>query len=396
MMTDKTNTPNTPLEKREPETFPATSERQVGCSELHLHERTELVPRMAEGAYEAFRRDIEARGLQVPLEITKDGVVLDGRERLRAVRELGLDSVPVRVVAPSDEVGYMLLAAIERRQLSASQRAALVVELDRYRQERDEGKRRRLQNLRQNAEVAKLPPRGKTRDLAASRAGVSPRIVQSAATVREHDPDLFARVKAGKLAVDTAERRIRRRLRDEALPAPPPLPGGPFELIYADPPWRLGAPDGQNAPENHYVTMPLEEIKALPVPAAEDSVLLLWAVASKLPEALEVMRAWGFEYKTCLVWIKDWIGLGTWVRHRHELLLLGRRGNYAPPDPEDRPDSVIEAPRGAHSEKPTCVYELIERAYPLASKLELFARGVPRSGWSAWGNEVELPEGETG
>ena len=389
MMTDKTNTPNTPLGNREPETFPATSERQVGCSELRLHEQTELVPRMAEGAYEAFRRDIKARGLQVPLEITGDGVVLDGRERLRAVRELGLDSVPVRVVAPSDEVGYMLLAAIERRQLSASQRAALVVELDRYRQERDEGKQRQLQNLRQNAEVAKLPPRGKTRDLAASRAGISPRIVQSAATVREHDPDLFARVKAGKLAVDAAERRIRRRLRDEALPAPPPLPGVPFEVVLADPAWQLGSPDGQNAPENHYKTMPLEEIKALPVPAADDAVLFLWAVASKLPQALEVMRAWGFEYKTCLVWIKDWIGLGTWVRHRHELLLLGRRGGYPPPEPEDRPDSVIEAPRGAHSEKPTYAYELIERAYPRASKLELFARGVPRNGWTAWGNEVE-------
>jgi N6-adenosine-specific RNA methylase IME4 len=135
--------------------------------------------------------------------------------------------------------------------------------------------------------------------------------------------------------------------------------------------------------------MTLEEIKALPVPAVDDAVLFLWAVASKLPEALEVMKAWDFEYKTCLTWVKDWIGLGTWVRHRHELLLLGRRGNYPPPEPEDRPDSVIEAPRGRHSEKPACVYELIERAYPHASKLELFARGVPRNGWSAWGNEVE-------
>jgi N6-adenosine-specific RNA methylase IME4 len=70
-------------------------------------------------------------------------------------------------------------------------------------------------------------------------------------------------------------------------------------------------------------------------------------------------------------------------------LLIGRRGNYPPPDPEDRPNSVIEAPRGAHSEKPALVYELIERAYPLASKLELFARGVTRSGWTFWGNEVE-------
>jgi N6-adenosine-specific RNA methylase IME4 len=351
---------------------------------------------MAEGAYEAFQNDIKARGLQVPLEITGGGVVLDGRERLRAARELNLDSVPVRVVAPADELEYMLLAAIERRQLSISQRAALVVELDQYRQEQDEARQRRLANLRQNTEVANLPPRGKTRDLAASRAGVSPRTVQSAATVREHDPDLFAKVKAGGLALGAAERRVRRRLRDETLLAPPPLPSGPFDLIYADPPWQLGSPDGQNAPENHYPTMTLEEIKTLPVPTADDAVLFLWAVASKLPEALQVMKAWDFEYKTCFVWVKDWIGLGTWVRHRHELLLLGRRGNYPPPEPEDRPDSVIEAPRGRHSEKPTCVCELIERAYPLASKLELFARGTPRPGWATWGNEANLPDDEAG
>ena len=134
--------------------------------------------------------------------------------------------------------------------------------------------------------------------------------------------------------------------------------------------------------------MPLEEIKALEVPSADDAVLFLWAVSSKLPEALEVMAAWGFEYKSFLVWVKNWIGPGTWARHRHEPLLIGRRGNYPPPEPEDRPNRSSRR-AGAHSEKPACVYELIERAYPLASKLELFARGVPRTGWTFWGNEVE-------
>ncbi len=375
---------------------PAGATELRSTSELRGHPRAGLVPEIGAEGYRMLRADIERRGLLVPLEITAEDVVLDGHVRLRAVRELGLDPVPVRIVAPADEVEYLLLAALQHRHLSPSQRAALAVELDQYRQEQDEARQRRLQNLRQNTEVANLPPRGKTRDLAASRAGVSPRTVQSAATVRKHDPDLFAKVKAGDLAVDAAERRVRRRLRDETLPAPPPLPSGPFDLIYADPPWQLGSPDGQNAPENHYPTMSLEKIKAMPVPVADDAVLFLWAVASKLPEALQVMNAWGFQYKTCLAWVKDWIGLGTWVRHRHELLLFGRRGNYPPPEPEDRPDSVIEAPRGRHSEKPTCVYELIERAYPLASKLELFARGTPRTGWKIWGNEAELPDVEAG
>jgi N6-adenosine-specific RNA methylase IME4 len=105
------------------------------------------------------------------------------------------------------------------------------------------------------------------------------------------------------------------------------------------------------------------------------------------PDAFQVIDSWGFTFRTHCVWIKPSIGPGQWVRNRHELLLIANRGSFAPPEPEDRIDSVIEAPRGRHSEKPECLYELIERMYPHASKLELFARRR-RPGWAAWGNEV--------
>jgi hypothetical protein len=115
-------------------------------------------------------------------------------------------------------------------------------------------------------------------------------------------------------------------------------------------------------------------------PTADNAVLFLWAVNSLLPEALQVMDAWGFEYLTNLAWIKQSIGLGRWIRNQHELLLLGRRGNYPAPDPHTLCSSVIEADRRRHSQKPDQVYELIERMYPHASKVELFARGTPRPG----------------
>jgi N6-adenosine-specific RNA methylase IME4 len=342
---------------------------------------------MPEAEYEAFRADVEAHGILVPLEITAAGVVLDGRQRLRAARELGQETVPVRVVAAEDELDYMLRAAIFRRQLSPSQRAALVVELVQYRELREQGRKRQRANLRQSSEEATLPPRGKTRDLAAGWAGISARVVQDAATVQAHDPELFQQVKKGRLGAGLAARRVRRALRDERLATAPPLPEGPFELIYADPPWQLGNPDGPNAPENHYPTMPLEEIKGLVVPAAEEAVLFFWAVSSLLPEALAVLEAWGFACKSTLCWVKPSIGPGVWLRNRHELLLVGQRGGYPPPEPEERCDSVLEAPRGRHSQKPELVYVLIERMYPQANKLELFAR-VSRPGWVAWGNEV--------
>ena len=134
--------------------------------------------------------------------------------------------------------------------------------------------------------------------------------------------------------------------------------------------------------------MELDEIKALNVPVADDSILFLWAPAIKLEEALDVMRAWGFTYRTMMVWVKETIGLGMYVRTKHELLLIGKKGNIPLPAPEDRPPSVISAPnQPEHSQKPDVFYEIIERMYPNASKIELFAR-KKREGWVAWGNEV--------
>jgi len=135
--------------------------------------------------------------------------------------------------------------------------------------------------------------------------------------------------------------------------------------------------------------MALGKIKAQKVPAAEDAVLFLWALGCQLPQALEVIDAWGFRYVAQAVWTKDSIGLGSWVRYRHEPLLIAVRGDMRAPDPEHRFDSVIEAPRREHSRKPDEVYERIERAYPNCSKLELFARGKARPGWTAWGNQAE-------
>lgn len=366
----------------------AEARRLVDPASLSIHPQAKQVPGMEAAAFRCFCADIEQRGIQLPLELTAQALVLDGRERLRAALLLRLEQVPTRIVEPEDELEYMLLAALERRQLSASQRAALSVELDQYRQLRASAEERQRANLRQNrVEGATLPPRGKSRDQAAARTAVSGRTIQDALTVQTNDPELFEQVRQGRLPVHRAARRIRRRLRDQNLPAAPALPEGPFGLVYADPPWQLGDPDSATAPDKHYPTMPLSEIKELQVPAAKDAILFLWAVNCLLPQALQVMSAWGFECRTNLVWVKPSIGLGRWARNRHELLLVGVRGSFPSPEPEDCPDSVIEAARGRHSEKPLAFYELIERMYPLQSKLELFARSS-RPGWTAWGNEA--------
>ena len=170
----------------------------------------------------------------------------------------------------------------------------------------------------------------------------------------------------------------------------PPLPAGTFSVLYADPPWQyeFGA-SSDRAVERHYPTLTIEQIRALPVPtiAAPDAILFLWATSPKLAESLAVMEAWGFSYRSSMVWVKGGLGMGYYARINHEFLLIGRKGAHPAPQEGLRPGSVITQPKGRHSEKPIRFYELIEQMYPEAQKVELFAR-QQRDGWTAWGNEI--------
>jgi N6-adenosine-specific RNA methylase IME4 len=201
------------------------------------------------------------------------------------------------------------------------------------------------------------------------------------------------------LRADAKEARHAERMAKlvEVSRANAPLPSDRrYPVIYADPPWKFRVHEGADnewAAEQHYPTMELEDICALPVAdtvATPDAVLFLWTPASNLLEALRVVDAWGFEYVTCAVWVKasGVLGFGHWVRTDHELLLVARRGSIPCPLPADRPSSVIQAPRREHSRKPDEAYEVIERMYPDLPRIELFARNA-RAGWAAWGNQTE-------
>jgi N6-adenosine-specific RNA methylase IME4 len=174
------------------------------------------------------------------------------------------------------------------------------------------------------------------------------------------------------------------------------LPEQRFGVIYADPPWRFepySRDSGMDrAADNHYPTVSLLALKALEVPVAEDCVLFLWATVPMVPDALLLMAAWGFDYKSHFVWVKDKIGTGYWNRNKHELLLIGTRGQIPAPAPGYQYDSVIPAPIGEHSAKPVGFREMIEEMFPTLPKLEMFARGGQIEGWTRWGLEAEPAE----
>lgn len=166
-----------------------------------------------------------------------------------------------------------------------------------------------------------------------------------------------------------------------------PLPRGKFNIIYADPPWQYIFSFYSRAIESQYETWTLEDICDLEIPAADDAVLFLWVPVPKKIEGLRVVKAWGFEYKTGMVWVKDKIGMGYYVRGQHELLFIASKGNLPVPLPENRPSSVIDARREKHSRKPKEVYKKIEQMYPDGKYLELFAT-EERPNWVSWGDQV--------
>ena len=174
-----------------------------------------------------------------------------------------------------------------------------------------------------------------------------------------------------------------------------------YKTIYADPPWQFQNRTGKVAPEHkrltRYETMPLKDIKALPVEelANEKSHLYLWVPNALLPEGLEVMQAWGFEYKTNIIWEKvrhdgqpDGRGVGFYFRNVTEMLLFGVRGEKNRTlDPARSQVNLIRTIKREHSRKPDEIIPIIEACSP-GPYLELFARGN-RDGWDMWGNQAD-------
>jgi N6-adenosine-specific RNA methylase IME4/ParB-like chromosome segregation protein Spo0J len=384
---------------------------------LKPHPFCALLPDMSKSEYAALCESIRNEGQLVPIVLlqTNDGpLILDGRHRYRACCELGVD--PTRdyyrgAGLTQDLISYVLAANLRRRHLDDSQRAAIAA---------------KLANMEEGRPDKTAPIGAVSQPQAAEHLNVSRRSIQRAAVVYQKGIGALQQsLETGDVPVAVAEAvarlpeqqqvqflwnlgetqspphrvlaRVRRDIkRAEILSAATnrELPTDRrFPVILADPAWKyeqqlMGHSD--RGVENHYPTMLLEEICALPVKelAADNAVLFLWVTPSLIEAALTVMQAWGFAYKTHFVWVKDKFGVGFHVRNMHELLFIGRRGDIPLQEPSDTFPSVVFAERKAHSKKPDKFREMIETMYPAFPKIELFARDK-RPGWEVWGLEAE-------
>jgi N6-adenosine-specific RNA methylase IME4/ParB-like chromosome segregation protein Spo0J len=383
----------------------------MAAMNLEFHALATLFPLLDGAGFDELVADIRTHGLREPI-VLFEGKVLDGRNRYRACVEAGVEPT-LTVYQGEDPVAYVISLNLRRRHLNESQRAMVAAKLATLR-------------LGDNQHSKGLPI-GRGSEL----LNVGERSVARAREVREHGaPELVAAVERGAVSVSAAadiatqpvdeQREIVARGERDVLEAAKtirgrraeqrrserierllvttrqnaPLPSDRrYSVIYADPPWHFAVYNEESGIEraagNHYPTMRLGDICALPVGslATDAAVLFIWTTAPHLRESFDVLAAWGFAYKTNIVWAKDKIGLGYFVRNQHELLIVAARGDMPCPLPANRPSSVISAPRREHSRKPDEAYELIERMYPELPKIELFARST-RKGWAAWGNEV--------
>ncbi len=186
------------------------------------------------------------------------------------------------------------------------------------------------------------------------------------------------------------------------------LPRRAFPVGYVDAPWQQEAWSDETGQDKGlmYPSMPLEEIMALCAgdksPFTPDAVLFFWVPMNRLDDGIAVMRAWGFEFVSGIVWDKVDIGMGRWVRDRAEILLIGKRGKISlAPEMGTQPPSLYAEKKSQHSRKPVWFAEQIDRLYPTMPKLEMFQRresltagDVRLNGtWEFWGNQAGGPEG---
>jgi N6-adenosine-specific RNA methylase IME4 len=386
--------------------------------QLDPHPLAELFPMLPEQEVRELADDIVTFGQRVPI-VLLDGKILDGRNRYAACLFAEVEPV-TEEYAGDDPLNFVLSHNLHRRHLSESQRAMVAASIVDWEN-----------GLNQHTAG---PANLQTRE-AARKLSISERAVAAARRIHEHGAaELVKAIRDGRVSVHAGEaisdlameeqrkvlereeraiiqrakdiRAARQKLRhgvrlahmdmiaERGRPSAPAKLDRRYPVYYADPPWQFGVRSEvtgrEKSAENHYPTMPTADICSL---LAEliggdwPAVFFCWATNPMMPDGLEVLRACGFTYVHHWIWDKEVAGTGFWGRDRHELLLIGRRGDVAAPLPGSQPETVHREKKGRHSAKPDFYAETIERLYPGIARLELFCR-KPRPGWDAWGFEA--------
>ena len=354
-------------------------------------ELKELIPPLSKEEFEQLERNLLEEGIREPILLWND-TIIDGHNRyeIACKHKIKYNTVNKEFETKEQVIEWMILNQFGRRNLSAYQRSLLALKLKPVFEEKAKENQLRTNDNRvcQKSDEQKID----TKKEIAKIASVSHDTIAKVQKIEEKaTPETKEKINKGEISINKAYKDIQTQEKRKEIVVSEPKPmNGEYDVVYADPPWNYNFAESENrAIENHYPTMNLEDIKNIQVPSAKDSVLFLWTTAPKLQEGIEVLNSWGFTYKTCAVWDKEIIGMGYWFRGQHEILLVGVKGEFRTPTPENRVSSVYKEKRTKHSKKPTYYYDLIEKMFPNMRYLEMFSRNTYNDKWSVWGNQSE-------
>lgn len=391
---------------------------------MDFHPVADIFPLLQGEEYEILKADIVTNGLIEPIWLHPDGRIIDGRNRWRACADTNTN-VTTRVWdGQGSLVSLVVSLNLHRRHLDSSQRAVVAVEVlpmledearERQRQAGKENGRGMDSSVKDLTELSEVREPQRATQQAAEIFHTNRQYVHEAKNLKEKALDLFEQVKAGDMTIPKARREYKKRNRVE-----PPIPSTykadgchvvmgdakkldlsqfphRYKVIVADPPWSYDVTIKQGTTEGQYLSLTDQDLFDMPVSdlAHADCVLFLWGTWPKLPQALEVIKAWGFKYVTGLPWIKTTVngnldyGVGYWVRGVSEYYLIAKRGNVSVEPLRMKGYAGLLWENLGHSRKPNNIHELA-KALP-GPYLELFARS-PKYGWTVFGNDPALTQ----
>jgi N6-adenosine-specific RNA methylase IME4 len=363
-----------------------------------LQELESLIPPLSNEEFKQLERNILEEGIREPL-ITWNGILIDGHNRYRIAQEhdMNFETLEKEFENINRVKEWMIHNQFGRRNLSNYQRSVLALQLEDVFREKAKEKELERKTTFLKSEKSNLETINSIKEIS-KIANVGHDTIAKVKKIEANaTPEVKARLNTGTMSINEAYKEIkkeevelkRKEIRETFEKQDVEIKGKKYRIIYADPPWKYGnaMPEYVTEPQDYYLLMNTEDICAMPIKdiTEKDAVLFLWSTSPHLPEALEVVKAWGFTYKTTFIWDKIKHNMGHYNSVRHEILLVCTKGACTP-DVKRLFDSVVSEERTEHSKKPNLFREIIETIYTYGNKIELFARETPE-GWDVFGNQ---------
>lgn len=345
---------------------------------MEFHPYADIFPLIQGNDFDLLCKDIEQNGLNDPIVLLGDQI-LDGRNRYLACTKIGIKP-EWKQFTGEDPLAYVLSTNLHRRHLTASQRAALGAELATLKS----GVHARWKG----DNIVHL-----SNDESSKKLQVSKTYIKLAKEIKRDTPELFEELKSGEteLIQIVKQRKKDERIesilqQSEEIKSLDPHFTNTYNVIVVDPPWPYGTPydpDGRRA-ANPYPEMSLEDIGNIQLPATDDCVLWLWTTHRFMRESFDLLDQWGFRDVSIVTWVKNRIGLGTWLRSQTEFCIMAVKGK--PIVNLTNESSVLYGDTREHSRKPDEFYQMVNDLC-IGSKLDYFSR-EQRIGWDTYGTEA--------